>query len=100
MGQVKYKTREFPSEFLLDVVLDDDSLIVENKAIDSSKWGTQHKLVFKHEGKFYIWYYETIPQDGIRIYDEMQECYEVVPVEKVVTKYEMVPVAPTGTESL
>jgi len=68
MGQVKYKTREFSSEFLLDTVLNDDEIVVENKAVDSSKWGTQHKLIFKHEGKLYLWYYETVPQDGIQIH--------------------------------
>ena len=91
MGQVKYISREFTSKFLLDTVLNDDSLIVENKAVDSSKWGTEHKLIFKHEDKFYLWYYETIPQDGIQIHDEVQECFEVVPTAKVITVYNRVP---------
>lgn len=100
MGQVKYISREFPSEFLLDVVLKDVSLIVENEAVDSSKWGTEHKLVFKHEDKFYLWYYETLPQDGIQIHDEMQECYEVLPVAKLVTKYELMPESPSEAKPL
>lgn len=103
MGQVKYKIREFSSEFLLDTVLNDDEIIVENKAVDSSKWGTQHKLIFKHEGKFYLWYYETIPQDGVQIHDETQECFEVVPTEKMVIVYNKIPAETTisnGTESL
>jgi hypothetical protein len=100
MGQVKYKTREFTSEFLLEEVLHNTDVVVDKGSDGDSKWGTYHWIVFKFEDKLYRWDYETVPQDGIQIHDEMQECFEVLPVAKLVTKYEKVPESPIEAKPL
>lgn len=67
---------------------------VYNNIIDHSRWSIGYEKVFKYEGKFYITYYSrgaTEYQDEAPYeYDgEEIECVEVVPVEKVVTVYEV-----------
>lgn len=67
---------------------------VYDNIIDHSRWSIGYEKVFKHEGKFYITYYSrgaTEYQDESPYeYDGDEiECAEVVPVEKVVTVYEV-----------
>ena len=81
-------TREFLEELWTpDIVLD--------QMLEKRRWYSIHRVIFKHEGKFY----ETKPrvpaselqEDQDRYDGEEIECPEVVPYEKTVTDYMEVP---------
>ena len=86
--------RKFEAQFLLDEVLDNDDVVVEDKITNTTRWSVIHKLVFKHENKFYQTSYSvgaTEQQDETPWQDvDDVICVEVEPVEKIIVVYEKV----------
>lgn len=82
-----------PRAEMLDI-LDDDDLIISDTINGQSRWSTNHILIFKKDDKFYKTFYShgsTESQDELPWeYEENVTCWEVAPVEKVVTVYEKV----------
>lgn len=81
---------KFNREFLES--LDKDN-IVSDIITDHDRWSVSHERVFKYKGKFYITHYSvgaTEYQEQEMYYDDVVECKEVAPVQKLVTVYEVV----------
>lgn len=83
----------FDKEFLQDVIYSND--VVSSIIIDHGRWTVTYEKVFRHEGKYYQTKYcvgATEFQDWEAYQEEpdMIECPEVVPVERVVVRYEPV----------
>jgi hypothetical protein len=82
---------KFSQEFLDEELSSKD--VVMNQPFEKHRWYMIHRLVFKHEGKFY----EARPMEPASEIQEGQgrwatasdpvECPEVVPFEKTVTDY-------------
>lgn len=91
--------RKFKGETLRELVYEDlpkeDGYeIVEKKLVDTSRWSTNHSLVFTYQGKYYQTSYsvgatENQCEEPFEYNDEV-ECAEVHPVEKTVIVYEVV----------
>ena len=88
--------REFTVDFLteeLGLPYDayDGCEVFRNKVVDTSRWSIHYELVFHFEDKYYMtWYSEgaTEQQDERPCeYDDIVVCYEVTPIEKVVTVF-------------
>jgi hypothetical protein len=72
--------------------------VIEDKITGKSRWSVNYRLVFKDtaEGKFYVASYsrgatESQDESPFEHDDNIIECDEVWPVEKVVTMYERTP---------
>ena len=91
---------KFTKEFLLDILDNilfeedvDGVIVVENKIIEHSRWSVHHRMVFKHDGKFYQSFWqagatESQDESPYEYEDDEIECKEVFPHEKVITYYE------------
>jgi len=71
--------------------------VILNEIIGTSRWSINHKMIFKFEGKFYHTSYsqgatESQEESPYEYEEDLIECVEVKPVEKVITVYEAIPV--------
>jgi hypothetical protein len=99
MTEKRVIVRKFPKMALLRM-LDRESevlKIVEEKIVDSSRWSLFYKVVFEEleTGKLYQNIYSVgateLQDEGPWEYSsDPIDCFEVTPVEKVVTVYEAV----------
>lgn len=87
---------KFQKELLQAVVCNDtdEAELIAEEITDTSRWSVHYRAVFKYQDKFYSATYSigaTEMQDERPFeYDPcMVECPEVVPVERVVTVYEV-----------
>ena len=81
---------EFTREFLEEELSKND--IVESSCIGHRRWYSNHRTIFRHEGKFYEFLHDR-PLTEIQERDDEAdpvECREVWPIEKTVTVYEVV----------
>lgn len=83
---------KFPTSFLFD----DEPFNGENieeildETIDTWRWGSVNRKIFKYKDKFYLWKYRWQPEEGIQIDDTEVECPEVEAFEKVIVDYRVV----------
>ena len=88
--------RIFSKEFMQSVLWEEEegSKILENKIEDTSRWSIIYSLVFSFENKIWECSYSVgaaeCQDERPWEYDEEVECWEVRPVEKIVTIYEAV----------
>lgn len=94
-------TKEFDSETLRNLVWrnlvwkdldeDEDYEVIVDEIISTTRWAIVHKLIFKHDGKFWQTTYNvgaTEMQDEIPFdYTEVVKCSQVVPKEIATIKY-------------
>ncbi len=82
---------KFSQEFLDDLYGD---AIVMDVPLDKHRWYTIHRVIFKHESKFYearpMVPASEIQEDQPRWNADPVECPEVEPFEKTVTDYRRV----------
>lgn len=88
-----FVTRKFKVGFLREVINSDDEVF--NEIIDHSRWSVGHRCIFQFEGKLYSCVYSvgaTEQQDEGPFEwnneEDLEECYEVRLVEKLVKVYE------------
>jgi hypothetical protein len=89
---------KFPKKDLKDLAYDDASeeyTNIENGIIDNGRWTIYHRQVFFHHptGKHYVTTYgvgatESQDEHPYEYEDDMVECNEVRPMEKLITVYE------------
>jgi hypothetical protein len=86
---------KFPKETLQELLSDkvDGFEVVEDKITYTSRWSIHYRLVFKHDGKFYLTSYsvgatESQDESPFEYSPDEVECKEVFPVEKTVIVYE------------
>lgn len=86
---------KFPKETLREMLWEDvDGFeIVENEISGTSRWSIHYRLVFKHDGKFYLTSYsvgatESQDESPFEYSPDEVECKEVFPVEKTIIVYE------------
>ncbi len=82
---------EFSREFLEEELASKD--IVESACTGHRRWYSNHRTIFRHEGKFYEFLHDR-PLTELQERDgeaDPVECREVWPVEKTVTIYETIP---------
>lgn len=82
-----------PKDKMLDILWESDDL-VEDKVIGTGRWSVHHRIVFKHEGRFYQTEYSigaTESQDERPWeYDDDVESIEVHKVPKTIEVWEAV----------
>lgn len=89
-------TVTFEKDYMERVLWDDaeDAEIIENEIIDTSRWSTHYRLIFKKDYKYYQTFYSqgaTESQDERPWeYEDEVECVEVEPYEKMVIEYRKV----------
>lgn len=89
---------KFPTEDLCELVSGgsvEGYELIEDNIDDTTRWSILHSIVFKFEDKFYTTCYSegaTEMQDESPFEHEGDEveCFEVKPVEVVVTQYQRV----------
>jgi len=88
--------REFKNSYLIDELGlpfngYNGCKVISNKIVDQSRWSIHHKLVFHFENKYYMTWYSigaTEQQDEMPWEDDdIVDCFEVEPVEKIVTVF-------------
>lgn len=85
--------KTFEKDFMLEVLWEDrdDAEIILDVIDGNSRWSLEHRFIFTFEGKFWETSYRTgatEQQDETPWqYDDSVECWEVVPVEKIVIDY-------------
>ena len=83
---------KFKGQDLRDMVWgDSESLtLIQDEIVGTSRWNTEHDVVFKFEGRYYRSDYRAAVGDGesdMWSYEEEVECNEVFPVEETITVY-------------
>lgn len=79
------------SKEVMQGILWDSEDVLVNEIVGEARWAMDYHLVFKYEGKFYeTSYRHGTGDEGERAweYEDEIECFEVIPVEKVVTTVE------------
>lgn len=83
----KIKMKKFKANFI-----EEETTFIQDKIVGHSRWSVQHEQVFKHNDKYYQYIYSvgaTEMQSGYGFDpEEMIECQEVIPVQKLITVYE------------
>lgn len=91
-------SRAFPKGDLQDMAWGDTPEgyeVMVNMIVDSSRWATQHSLVFRHGDRFFETIYsqgatEQQDESPFECDPEMIECVEVYPVTETITTYKQV----------
>ena len=98
--------REFRNSFLIDELgLPFDEYngckIISNVLVDNSRWSLNYELVFYFENKYYMTWYSvgaTEQQDERPWeYDDIVDCFEVRPIDRIVRDFEYVEVTEDGS---
>lgn len=80
---------KFTREFLEQELTSED--IVSDVMVDKRRWYSIHRVIFRHEGKFYeakpMIPASELQEDQDAYGDDPVECPEVFPYEKTVTDY-------------
>ncbi len=84
---------KFKAEDLREMVCGADVplTLIEDKITGTSRWNTEHEVVFEFEDRFYATGYRGAVGDGesdMWEYGDEVECPEVFKVEKTITVYE------------
>lgn len=88
---------KFKKQFMQDMLWgdDDETGVVTDSIVDTSRWSEHHEVIFSYKGKYYQSYYSTglTEQQDESPYecdgDEI-DCVEVHQVEKMVKVWEAV----------
>lgn len=86
--------KNFTKEEMLNILDCPKDILISDEIIEHSRWSVLHNIIFKYENKFWETQYSvgaTENQDERPWeYDEVVECCEVRPVEKIIIVYEEV----------
>jgi len=83
----------FDKDFMFDVIDNEsnNAELISDEIIDTTRWSIIHRIIFKKDNKYYSTTYSegaTEYQDEAPWeYDDMVECREVEPYEKVIIEY-------------
>lgn len=96
--QMKYKTRTFEKEFLIDLDTNKNVEIIKEEIIDHTRWSVIYYVTFKYEGKFYGTSYsvgatETQDETPYEYDGDLIECEELEPKEVTIIEYHHIPIA-------
>ena len=92
---MKFKTKDFPRQTMLDVLYGEAGTIVRDEITDNSRWSIHHFLIFSLDGQLYSSQYSegaTEYQDERPWeYEDTVTCTLMQQVERLVTDYEAIP---------